>query len=108
MKLMTYVRVAALAVATFAAGAFVSPADAEARPRHGWGGHHHARHYAPRVVHRHHFAPRRVVRHHYYAPRRIYRPVRVAAPYWGPRCVIKKRWVATPWGLRKIHRRVCY
>ena len=108
-NLFSYVRIAALAVATFAAGSFLTPSDASAQGRHhGWGGHHGRQHYAPRV-HRPHFAPRPHYGHRHYAPRRVYRPVRYVAPYYAaPRCVVRVRWVETAWGPRKIHRRVCY
>lgn len=84
-----------------------------------------AHHYAPRRAYhrpaRHYHAPRRVyhrpvVRHHYapryyrsgfYAPRS--RPVHVVPIYVGARhCKVKKRWVYTPYGPRRIKQRVCY
>lgn len=132
------VRAAAVAGFALLAGAFAPPTASEAQATSGWSHQHRAHHYraAPRHVYRHrhfshrhayhrparhYYAPRRVyhrpvVRHHYgprfyrsgfYAPR--YRPVHIAPIYVGSRhCVIKKRWVHTHYGMRRIKQRVCY
>ena len=45
-----------------------------------------------------------------YAPYPVYNPYPVyrTVVHYAPRCVIKKRWVKTPRGWKKLPRKICY
>ncbi len=133
-----FARRAALAMAMLAGGALVTYDEASARAGHGGArsGGHVSRGFSggQRGFSGHRgFAPQRSFAPRSFAPRAVYRPARIARPYYAPRrhfrrsyrapayyggyyapayygryCVIKKRWAFTPWGWRKIRKRVCY
>ena len=103
---------AAVAATTLAAGLAAAPAESQARPRgHHMGAVHHGGWgHAPRHFRGGWARPRyayRPVYRHAYRPRPAF-----WGPVWGygfgPRCVLRKRLVATPWGWRTRLVRRCY
>lgn len=114
LRILSAAKLSIIAVVAIVSSMLVATPSAEAQWRgHGARSYHAApARIAYRPVYRPVYRPRYVQRSYgwrpYYRPRFVGAPIYVPAPVYGYRCVIKKRWVAGPYGWQVVRRRVCF